>query len=1201
MAHLLTPMNERRAISATNGHGRHQRWRDYASATLIALAACALRFAMTPWVAGRPLLVLFVVPLGLSAYVGGLGPGLLCTVLIGFATSFFFIPPFYSFHFQQPIDLASWVVLMISGCILSLLMSDLHHQHRRHDTVAGKYSSTERKVLAGFSGALGLLALIGSASYLSVTNLSEDAAQVNRGQTIASALDQLLFAATEAQSAQRGYMISGDASYLDAYSDARRHAESTLQSLRGLTTDSPTQQQRIATLATLLEARFASDARRIGLRKLRGADALAAVAGETSGQEAQANLVTQITAAKRDESRSIATREQATQRGTLVTRSIIVGGSLLALALVALSLYLIRRDLSARRAAEVELDRFFSLSLDFLCIASADGYFKRVSPAVTEVLGWSVGEFLRTPYLELVHPDDLEATRTEVERQVVHGENVLRFENRYRHKDGSWRTLSWRSVPQPDGLMYATARDITELRRQEAALRTAKEELETRVQERTAQLAAANESLTFSERRFRALIEHCGDNIALFDANGKILYMNTGISLSDDRSSERLVGQSVFTQMHPEDVPRAREFLQALLAAPGEPMPLLWRRRHKLGHWAWLEGVGTNLLQDPAVGGIVANYRDVTDRQEAARRLQAQVMRLGLLSQITRAISQRQDSRGIFQIVVRSVQQQLPVELACLSVHHDTTAQLEITHVVTDHPDLPSVLTLDALVPIDSNGLQACARGELLYDPDLSEATGPFAGRLRDAGLQSLIAAPLITESKVFGVLFAARRERDGFSSGECDFLRQLSEHVALAAHQSQLYESLQAAYEELRQTQQAVIQQERLRVLGQMASGIAHDINNAISPVSLYTDLLLRESLSTKARGFLDTIRRAIDDVAETVGRMREFYRQRENEVLLAPVQLNTLIPQVVELTRARWSDMPQQRGHVITLAKELAADLPPILGVESEIREALTNLIFNAVDAMPQGGTLTLRTRLSSSDDRAPQVYLEVADTGVGMDEETKRRCLELFFTTKGERGTGLGLAMVYGIVQRHNGEIHIFSAPGNGTCMQLTFATARENTSAPREITATMAPPPGIRLLVVDDDPIILESMRAVLEHAKCSVGIAAGGQEGIQAFATALADGPPFELVITDLGMPSIDGRRVASAVKSLSPNTPVILLTGWGQRMLSDGDTPDDVDYVLAKPPKPRELLAAIGDLAQKTVAAPRSKDARRSGLPGSAA
>src|SRR5258708_9716315 len=312
-------------------------------------------------------------------------------------------------------------------------------------------------------------------------------------------------------------------------------------------------------------------------------------------------------------------------------------------------------------------------------------------------------------------------------------------------------------------------------------------------------------------------------------------------------------------------------------------------------------------------------------------------------------------------------------------------------------------------IPIDDNGISKCLRGRLVYEPDVREVPFPLPQRLAAGGFRSLVIAPLLMESNVFGMLIASRREAGAFTSGDCEFLRQASEHVALATQQAQLYGALQRAYDDLRQSQQAVMQQERLRALGQMASGIAHDINNAISPIALYTESLLEREpgLSDRARNYLVTIQRAIEDVAETVARMREFYRQREPELTLAHVGLNRMIEHVVELTRARWSDVPLQKGIVIALQTDLAPDLPDIMRSEVEIRDALTNLVFNAVDAMPEGGVLTLRTRSVLSevrlgDEALPYVHVEVSDTGVGMDDETRRRCLEPFYTTKGERGT-------------------------------------------------------------------------------------------------------------------------------------------------------------------------------------------------------
>jgi signal transduction histidine kinase/CheY-like chemotaxis protein len=475
--------------------------------------------------------------------------------------------------------------------------------------------------------------------------------------------------------------------------------------------------------------------------------------------------------------------------------------------------------------------------------------------------------------------------------------------------------------------------------------------------------------------------------------------------------------------------------------------------------------------------------------------------------------------------------------------------------------------------------------GQLVYEPDVGTLSFPFPQRFARVGLSSLVLAPLLVEKRVFGVLVVARRPVNAFSSAECEFLRHLSEHVALASNQAQLHGDLQRAYDDLRQSQHTALQQERLRALGQMASGIAHDINNAISPITLYTESLLERepNLSDRTRGYLITIQRAIEDVAETVARMREFYRAREPDMNLGRVALNRMIEQVIDLTRARWSDMPLQKGVVIQLQTELSAELPDIMGAEVEIRDALTNLVFNAVDAMPEGGAVTLRTgarrpESPSGGDSVPIVYVEVADTGVGMDEETRRRCLEPFYTTKGERGTGLGLAMVYGMARRHSAQLEIDSAAGKGTTVRLCFVPALTGSLAVEHHPAALHTRPGLRLLLVDDDPLLIKSLREVLEEDGHSIVVADGGQNGINTFLTALQGSDPFSLVITDLGMPYVDGRKVAAAVKASSPATPVIMLTGWGRRLISENDVPAYVDRVLSKPPRLIELRTALAEL-----------------------
>jgi len=258
-----------------------------------------------------------------------------------------------------------------------------------------------------------------------------------------------------------------------------------------------------------------------------------------------------------------------------------------------------------------------------------------------------------------------------------------------------------------------------------------------------------------------------------------------------------------------------------------------------------------------------------------------------------------------------------------------------------------------------------------------------------------------------------------------------------------------------------------------------------------------------------------------------------------------------------------------------ELASGLPRILGTESDIRDALTNLIFNAVDAMPEGGTLTLRTRQV-----AQSVELEVRDSGAGMDDETRRRCFEPFFTTKGERGTGMGLAMVYGMVQRHDAQIEIESALGVGTTVRVQFKIAPSVTATAAKPAATRPHRP-LNLLVIDDDPLVAQSLLHVLNHAGHTVTTADGGQAGIDAFAAANRQKQSFDVVMTDLGMPYVDGRQVANAVKSIAPEVPVILLTGWGQRLQAEGDLPAHVNLVLAKPPRLRELREALARCCMK--------------------
>ncbi len=407
------------------------------------------------------------------------------------------------------------------------------------------------------------------------------------------------------------------------------------------------------------------------------------------------------------------------------------------------------------------------------------------------------------------------------------------------------------------------------------------------------------------------------------------------------------------------------------------------------------------------------------------------------------------------------------------------------------------------------------------------------------------------------------------------------------------LTKGAQEAYDELRHTQQVVVQQERLRALGQMASGIAHDINNALSPVLAYSDLLLgmQPKSNDASYRYLQNIYRSAEDIAQIVARMREFYRPRGDHEPLVELNVNQTIEEVIDLTRPRWRDLAQRQGQDIKIQRDFQQDLPRLTSDASELREALTNLIFNAVDAMPQGGTIVLASRstvMPSKDSNTTHtlagVEVEVRDDGLGMSEKTRQRCLEPFFSTKAQRGgTGLGLAMVYGMMQRHDGVVQIDSSEGRGTSIRLIFPIRKTKHKAATEPPKVAEVNRSLRVLCIDDEPMVCRLLNDCLIRFNHQVTVAPGGRQGLEMFRAALRDKQPFQVVVTDLGMPDVDGQQVARSIKSESPSTPVILLTGWGTMMKDEGDEPVLVDAVVSKPPRIPELNQLLLKMASAST------------------
>jgi PAS domain S-box-containing protein len=407
--------------------------------------------------------------------------------------------------------------------------------------------------------------------------------------------------------------------------------------------------------------------------------------------------------------------------------------------------------------------------------------------------------------------------------------------------------------------------------------------------------------------------------------------------------------------------------------------------------------------------------------------------------------------------------------------------------------------------------------------------------------------------------------ERDELTGVVVSF-NDITERHRSEAELQRSHRQLEETLAQLKTTQQHVVQQERLRAMGEMASGIAHDFNNSLGPIVGFSELLLkRPDLPPEtAQRYVELISTAARDAASVVRRLRELYRERgEAPVAAAPVDLGRCIEEAVALTEPRWKSQALARGVTIHVATDVAADLPVILGDAAGIREMLTNLIFNAVDAMPQGGGITVACR--QEDDH---VVLSVSDSGVGMPEEVRQHCLDPFFSTKGQHGTGLGLALVRATMEQHGGTLTVESTPGIGSRFTARFP-ARRDQPAPVVVEPTEWSR-RLRILVVEDDPLVRLSVTAQLTHQGHTVESAANGLEGLDRFMSGR-----FDLVVTDRAMPEMGGDQLARTIKQTATDTPIIMLTGFGDLMDAKREQPAGVDAVVSKPVTLDNLTSAI--------------------------
>ena len=423
------------------------------------------------------------------------------------------------------------------------------------------------------------------------------------------------------------------------------------------------------------------------------------------------------------------------------------------------------------------------------------------------------------------------------------------------------------------------------------------------------------------------------------------------------------------------------------------------------------------------------------------------------------------------------------------------------------------------------------------------------------------IGVPMLAGAQVVGAL-ALRSPDRPFSEADERVLTNIAGLAALALRSARLYQDRTRAYEDLALAQDQLVRSEKLRALGEMASGVAHDFNNLLAAILGRAQLLLHRVADPTARQWLQIIERSAADGAKTVRRLQEFTRIRRDQPSVE-VDLNQVVREALELTESSWRLEPPRRGIVIVAVTELASDLPTTVSDPAELREVMTNLILNAVDAMPRGGTLTLSTAR-----RGESIELRVVDTGVGIPEAVRGKIFDPFFTTKGPKGTGLGLSMTYGILSRHGATITVASQEGVGTTFTMLFPVGAAPRAPLPDVGAT-EPAATLRCLVVDDEESVGDMLADVLRSAGHTVVVARSASEGLSRVRSEALD-----LVFSDLSMPGMTGWELARAVRNAVSGLPVILVSGFAVEVSQEELQASGVHSVLAKPINIGEVLDA---------------------------
>jgi len=661
------------------------------------------------------------------------------------------------------------------------------------------------------------------------------------------------------------------------------------------------------------------------------------------------------------------------------------------------------------------------------------------------------------------------------------------------------------------------------------------------------------QALLFTRGHQELLLRNMAEGVIEVDAENRVIYANPAALQILDREEFDLIGVSIASLWEASRQEALSSLLSRLTSSSSGQETLTLTHGEKTLNLHF-----TNLQENGSYAGLLLLLQDVSS-------LTKKIEELSTLNEVGKVLNSTLELQTILNLVMERVKEMMKVEAGSLLLLDEATG--ELVFEVALGPSAPQLKGM-RLRPHQGIAGWVFQHGEstlicdVTSDPrfyrKVDESTG-FATK-------SMICVPLKVKDKTMGVIQVINK-LDGHPFGQNDvgLLMAIAMHASIAIENARLFEDLQMAYEDIRGKQEQLIrsEHEKLKALGEMAAGVAHDFNNTLQAILARIQLLQDQTSDEGILRWLRVIEQAALDGAETVRRIQEFARVRAGKAFTS-LNLCEIVKDAVMVTQARWKDEAEARGVKIELETELNP-IAPVLGSASELREVLTNMILNAIDALPQGGMIRLATSR-----KGDQAVVSVADNGVGMSEEVRKRVFDPFFTTKGVKGTGLGMSVAFGIISRHKGQIDIASREGEGTTFAIRLPIGEDEIQKTEDETASKTRKANI--LLVDDVKALRDAFSRMLSRAGHEVQVAGSGGEAIEIF-----DREKFDIVFTDLGMPEMSGWEVAKYVKEKNPDVPVILITGWGAQLDDQKAMESGVDRILAKPFTIKDILRTASE------------------------